>query len=351
MPLEGTYGLHSRGCFFKLRQKSIAAKVFFYFWKRRTNNMRMQNGFTPLEIKIPEQESGSFLRKESLGLTCSVRRKISNWAGFTLIELLVVISIIVLLMAILLPTLQRVKRQAKATKCQSNLYQWGLTFATYSVDTESPNSSDPPWGGWWWPWMQGDTPKWGTYYGDFNDLSLCPMATKLGRSDPPYESVEWPGSKFSAWVNNGRPSWGTFVGSYGANAWLWYLFIRPLPTNSTIGTKAWRAWSAKGASSVPVFFDSIHAGASLDTSYDPPPQYDDMYTPDELEWPACTVCINRHGGGTNSLFLDWSIRKVGLKELWTFKWHRQFDTAGPWTKAGGAIAEDWPKWMRKFKDY
>lgn len=56
--------------------------------------------------------------------------------------------------------------------------------------------------------MQGETPKWGTYYGDFNDLSLCPMATKLGRSDPPYESVEWPGSKFSAWVNNGRPSWG-----------------------------------------------------------------------------------------------------------------------------------------------
>jgi len=140
--------------------------------------------------------------------------------GFTLIELLVVISIIVLLMAILLPTLQRVKRQAKATKCQSNLRQWGLTFATFSVDTGSPNPSEAPWGSWWWPWMQGEEPKWGTYYGDFNDLSLCPMATKLGRSETPYESVEWPGSKFSAWVNNGRPSWGTFAGSYGANAWL-----------------------------------------------------------------------------------------------------------------------------------
>ena len=27
------------------------------------------------------------------------------------------------------------------------------------------------------------------------------------------------------------------------------------------------------------------------------------------------------------------------------------NTAGPWTKAGGAQPDDWPQWMRKFKDY
>ncbi|MCJ7675516.1 MAG: hypothetical protein MUO33_10245, partial [Sedimentisphaerales bacterium] len=63
------------------------------------------------------------------------------------------------------------------------------------------------------------------------------------------------------------------------------------------------------------------------------------------------VCINRHDGFINGLFLDWSVRKVGLKELWTLKWHREFDTAGPWTKAGGVKPEDWPQWMRRFKDY
>jgi hypothetical protein len=63
-------------------------------------------------------------------------------------------------------------------------------------------------------------------------------------------------------------------------------------------------------------------------------------------------CIDRHGAGTvNHLFLDWSVRRVGVKELWTLKWHRQFNINGPWTRAGGALPGDWPQWMRPFKDY
>jgi len=51
------------------------------------------------------------------------------------------------------------------------------------------------------------------------------------------------------------------------------------------------------------------------------------------------------------IFMSWSIRRVGLKELWTLKWHRTYNTAGPWTKAGAVQAENWPPWMRRFKDY
>jgi prepilin-type N-terminal cleavage/methylation domain-containing protein len=43
--------------------------------------------------------------------------------AFTLIELLVVISILVLLMAVLLPTLQRARNQARAAACQAKLRQ------------------------------------------------------------------------------------------------------------------------------------------------------------------------------------------------------------------------------------
>jgi hypothetical protein len=53
----------------------------------------------------------------------------------------------------------------------------------------------------------------------------------------------------------------------------------------------------------------------------------------------------------NCLFADGSVRKVGLKELWTLKWYRSFNTAGPWTKAGGVMREDWPMWMSPFKEY
>jgi prepilin-type processing-associated H-X9-DG protein len=62
-------------------------------------------------------------------------------------------------------------------------------------------------------------------------------------------------------------------------------------------------------------------------------------------------CINRHNGFVNFLFVDRSVRPVGLKELRTLKWHRAYDTMNVWTKAGGALPEDWPVWLRRFKDY
>ena len=58
----------------------------------------------------------------------------SNRRGFTLIELLVVIAIIALLMAILMPALQRVKNQAQKVSCQARLKQWGLIFKLYTDD-------------------------------------------------------------------------------------------------------------------------------------------------------------------------------------------------------------------------
>jgi len=54
--------------------------------------------------------------------------------GFTLIELLVVIAIIAVLMAILMPALQRVKKQARAILCKNNLSQYGLASKMYLDD-------------------------------------------------------------------------------------------------------------------------------------------------------------------------------------------------------------------------
>lgn len=52
--------------------------------------------------------------------------------GFTLIELLVVIAIIALLMGILMPALQRARKQSKGVVCRSNLKQVGMAANIYA---------------------------------------------------------------------------------------------------------------------------------------------------------------------------------------------------------------------------
>ncbi|MBN2560316.1 MAG: hypothetical protein JXQ75_05240 [Phycisphaerae bacterium] len=106
-----------------------------------------------------------------------------------------------------------------------------------------------------------------------------------------------------------------------------------------------------GLARYPVVFDSVSEKISP-AHFDQPPEYDGgcwVYRGgrDHLK-PAC---IMRHQVSVNVLFLEWSIRAVGLKELWTLPWHDECDTAGPWTEAGGVLPQDWPPWLRKFEDY
>lgn len=60
--------------------------------------------------------------------------------GFSLVELLVVISILALLIALLLPTLEAAKDQGRATVCLSGLRQIGLGVTTYVNESRT-----------WWP--------------------------------------------------------------------------------------------------------------------------------------------------------------------------------------------------------
>lgn len=54
--------------------------------------------------------------------------------AFTLLELLVVIAVILLLLGLLLPSLERARAQARRVKCGTNLRQLGIAFQMYAGD-------------------------------------------------------------------------------------------------------------------------------------------------------------------------------------------------------------------------
>jgi hypothetical protein len=137
-------------------------------------------------------------------------------------------------------------------------------------------------------------------------------------------------------------------GSYGINGYC--VDIQPDREPRGQASWYWRGPNVAGAAYVPLFLGSQRYNGVVDSA-DPPPAYDGQGWSEGGDGRMLRYCLNRHDGFVNGLFMDFSTRKIGLKELWTLKWHRQFDTAGPWTRTGGVLSGDWPEWMISFKDY
>jgi len=271
--------------------------------------------------------------------------------GFTLIELLVVIAVIAILMSILMPALQRVKEQARNVTCRANLKQWNLIFAMHTENNDGRFFTGEGNQGFWW--IMELEPRWRSPANA--KIWFCPTATK--------PLLDLWGDRVGAW--NTFSAWGYFTdqhhaglgpvgvgpgiaGSYGLNGYV----LNPQSTEYAFeggrNTKdCWRIASVKGANNVPLLIDAMRFDLWPIETDQPPPTED-------IPWESANhirrACINRHKGFINSAFLDWSVRNVGIKELWTLKWHKTYNTGGAWTTFGGN-QPNWPTWMKKFKDY
>jgi hypothetical protein len=264
----------------------------------------------------------------------------------------VVIGVIALLMAMLVPALERARNYARTIICQSNLRQWGSIFAIYldEHDGNLPTQEHYSMGicvPWLYPMRD--------YLDDIEGIHFCPMATQL--ANPPGQvdvDKGVNGGTFLAWGKvrlsiKGRLT-PFYSGSYGLNSWVYEPTVLPLWGPEEF---YWRTTqNAKGVARIPVLLDSMW-WSSRPRHTDGPTRYEGGFVrfPCDCRDSMNRFCINRHDGYINASFLDQSVRRVGLKELWTLKWHREYNTAGPWTKAGGVKSTDWPEWMRNFKDY
>lgn len=238
--------------------------------------------------------------------------------GFTLIELLVVIAIIALLMSILIPALAKAKNLAKAAMCAQQLHTWGIGFALFANDHDDNLSEESG------DWVDDV----GEGYCKNKKLCLCPMATKT--------SEEGGRHPFMAVITN---EGGDTPISYGYSE-----HVRRL----------WRTPTVKGAAMAPVFGDMCDTNTTRaegePMATDQPPEYDGDKRGRRWVDEVRMFCTNRHHGAINMLFLDWSVRRVGLKGLWNLRWYPGYPNYPGLPPMNIKPIDKWPTWMSAFSD-
>ena len=265
---------------------------------------------------------------------------------FTKKDVFVVLGCLIFLLANLGAVGSSGRRRAKEAVCLSNLHKWGMAWHMFLNDNEGLKGYDG-WYGNLWP-----------YYKD-EKLLICPEAARP--TAPLRLGTSQLGGKFNAWAawwDKGEIDWEEvpppgkhYIGSYGINMWF--------SSNTPAGGEEEMLWgyypgsllAAKGAEHVPILLDSAY-DCQAPTTKDTPPDYDGQiyYHIGSNVNEIRSFCLNRHHGAVNGVFLDFSARKIGLKELWTLEWHRV------WEEEIREIGlppewEDPDHWMYNFKDY
>jgi len=133
-----------------------------------------ETGINNLHIKPGQSESFPGASAAPGSSTSLIARR---FFAFTLVELLVVISIIALLLAILLPAMNKAKQTAVAIKCQANLHQIGLAHSAYQSENNGCLASGWTISGFYklWPYMGAANDVVGTHISPIYNCPLMPQ--------------------------------------------------------------------------------------------------------------------------------------------------------------------------------
>jgi len=277
-------------------------------------------------------------------------------AGFTLVELLVVIGIIALLIAILLPALNRARQSAKTVQCLSNLRQIGMSYIMYTNEQKGRNATyfneanpvtmDYSWPGLikqYLPTVQPLTPA-NVDFASKNVL-LCPEAQELNSTGNVsgwgnqwgYTHIAWngqyaPGGTSYAWARDTGPTvpaqtW--WASSYGFNYYLYTFKTGPKdPATGPYPKKNIDHWTnlsdVRPGNLTPMFFDCIWVDLA---AYEGDPTPHDLRGTNFAGTGQLTrAVIDRHNMAINCVFCDGSASTVKLGDIPQYYWHRNWQT-------------------------